>query len=83
MMLSVEKRGGEDQRTMGEIFYYFVDELADITFNTSMTILMQALLESVIEYFHISPENLEEFMENFIIRLSKHLRKALCYKNAA
>lgn len=83
MMLAVEKRGCEDKRTMGEIFYLLVDELTDITFNASMAILMQALLETVIEYFHISAEELNEFMLNFINRLPKHLQRALHCKIAA
>ena len=32
LMIAMEQRRGEDDRTLGEIFYLFTDELADITF---------------------------------------------------
>ncbi|WP_416349129.1 hypothetical protein [Lactobacillus delbrueckii] len=49
--MSVEKRDDEDDRTIGEHFYYMVDELADITFNHSLQILVEAMFESVKEIF--------------------------------
>ena len=42
MFMSVEKRDDEDDRTIGELFYCMVDELADITFNHSLQILVEA-----------------------------------------
>lgn len=53
-MLTVEKRSSEDDRFLGELFYRFTDELADITFNASMELIMQALLDTIIECFRIS-----------------------------
>ncbi|WP_414626266.1 hypothetical protein [Lactobacillus delbrueckii] len=37
MFMSVEKRDDEDDRTIGELFYCMVDELADITFQSLPT----------------------------------------------
>ena len=39
MLLATEQRQNEDQRTLGELFFFLVDEMADITFNRSINIL--------------------------------------------
>ena len=36
MMLALEQRKDEDHRTLGEIFFFLTDELADITFGESL-----------------------------------------------
>ena len=56
MLLSVEKRIDEDDRTAGELFYLMCDELQDITFSHSMSIIAQAFLDSVIELLHLTDE---------------------------
>ena len=38
----MEQRQNEDQRTLGELFFFLVDEMADITFSRSLGILMDA-----------------------------------------
>lgn len=83
MMLSIEKRSHEDDRSMGELFYLITDELADITFNKSMTLLMQALLDTLIDYFQLSDDEIENFMIIFMEKLPKHLQTALLGANAA
>jgi hypothetical protein len=35
MMLALERRKDEDERTLGELFFFFCDELSDITFSES------------------------------------------------
>ena len=50
MVLSVEKRLNEDDRTVGERFFIMVDELQDITFNQSMAIIVQAFIDTVQEF---------------------------------
>ena len=36
MLLAMEQRQNEDQRTLGELFFFLVDEMADITFHRSL-----------------------------------------------
>jgi len=36
LMIAMEQRRCEDDRTLGEIFFFFTDELADITFGGSL-----------------------------------------------
>lgn len=77
MMLSVAKRHDEDDRTICELFYVLLDELEDITFSESMKIILDALMETVMEYFHITEAQLEEFSNLFISRLPKCMQEAL------
>ena len=62
---------------MGEIFYFFVDEIADITFGNALTIIMEALLESVTALFHLSEVQINKLMEDFTGRLPEYMMNAL------
>jgi hypothetical protein len=42
-----------------------------------MRILIDALMESVMEYFHITEQQLEKFTSSFVQRLPKYMQKAL------
>ena len=50
-MLAVQKRDNEDERTLGELFYLAIDEMADITFSESMLIFIEAMTNSIKEIF--------------------------------
>lgn len=50
MLLAMEQRQNEDQRTLGELFFFLIDEMADITFRRSLAILMDALMARLPEY---------------------------------
>ena len=77
MMLSVAKRRNEDDKTVCELFDVLLDELEDITFNQSMQIIMDALMEAVMEYFHITESQLAEFSACFVNHLLKYIQEAL------
>lgn len=77
MLLATEQRQNEDQRTLGELFFYLVDEMADITFCRSLNILMDALMSSLQELLKLTDEQIEAFISDFESRLPKYLRKAL------
>ena len=61
MLLAVSKRDNEDDRTLGELFYLMVSEVADITYHESMMIIVEVMLATVQEEFHITDEQLECF----------------------
>ena len=61
MLLAMEQRQNEDQRTLGELFFCLVDEMADITFSRSLGILMDALMASLQEILKLSDEQLTAF----------------------
>lgn len=77
MMLSVARRKNEDDKTICELFFCLMDELDDITFKQSMRIIADALMDAVMEYFHITEQQLEEFTANFIQRVPKYIQNAL------
>ena len=81
MMLSVAQR---ETRTIGhELCFCLLDEMEDITFSRSMCIIMDALMDAVMEYFHITEAQLEEFTASFIQRLPKYMQEALERKEIA
>ena len=77
MLLATEQRRNEDQRTLGELFFFLVDEMADITFCRSLSILMEALMASLQEILKLSDQQLVAFTADFEARLPEYLRKAL------
>ena len=79
MMLSVAKRRNEDDKTICELFFCLLDELDDITFSQSMRIIIDALMDTVMEYFHITEQQLEEFTASFVQRLPKYMQTVLLY----
>ena len=83
MLMSVAKRNDEDERTLGELFYFMVDEVADITFNHSMKILMDAMIESLKAIFQATEEQITRFTDDFIGRLPDYMRKPLLAANNA
>ena len=76
-MIAMEQRRNEDDRTLGEIFYFFTDELKDITFGESFHIIITAMIESVCAIFQPTEEQLELFIEMFVGRLPEYIRNSL------
>ena len=82
-MLSVARRQNEDEKTICELFFCLMDEMEDITFSQSMRIILDALIDTVAEYFHITEGQLAEFTASFIGHLPKYMQDALQGANAA
>ncbi|MCH5255587.1 MAG: transposase [Lachnospiraceae bacterium] len=77
MLLALEQRRTQDQRTLGELFFFLVDEMADITFSRSMYIIMEAMIASLQDFFHLTDEQLAAFTVDFESRLPEYLQNAL------
>ena len=45
MMLSLESRESKDERSLGELFLYFSDEMSDITWIQAFQLLLQMFRE--------------------------------------
>ena len=73
----MEQRRNEDDRTLGEIFYFFTDELADITFGESFQIIITAMIDSLCAIFQPTEEQLAMFLEMFVGRLPDYIRNSL------
>ena len=76
-MIAMEQRRNEDDRTLGEIFYFFTDELRDITFGESFQIIVTAMIDSVCAIFQPTEEQFELFIEMFVGRLPEYIRNSL------
>lgn len=77
LMIAVEQRRCEDDRTLGEIFFFFTDEIADITFGESFQILMNAMIECVCAIFQPTEEQFEMFIEDVFGCLPDYIRNSL------
>ena len=77
MLLALEQRQNSDQRTLGEIFFFLVDEMADITFSRSFYILMEALVASLQEILKLTDNQISAFVTDFESRLPEYLQEAL------
>ena len=77
LMIAMEQRRNEDNRTLGEIFYFFTDELKDITFGESFQIIIIAMIDSVCAIFRPTEEQLALFIEMFVGRLPEYIRNSL------
>nr|WP_330407009.1 hypothetical protein [Blautia marasmi] len=75
--MALEQRKSGDQRTLGELFFFLVDGMADITFTRSLCILMDALMASLQEILKLSEEQLAAFTADFTSRLPQYLQNAL------
>ena len=69
MLLSLQKRCNEDDRTISELFLMMVDELADTTFARAMQLIVDAMLQTVLEHFGLTDEQLLVFIRQFYDRL--------------
>ena len=78
MILSVQQRSNTDDRTIGELFWIFTAEVAEITYNHSLCLILQALLETVQKFFRATEEQMDAFVMSFMSRLPDSLRRALC-----
>ena len=77
MMLAVENRQETDVRTLGEIFYYFSDELADISWIQAFHLLMNVFLDTLSDKLSLTTKQLDELMDAFISALPKELTRCL------
>lgn len=75
--MALEQRKNQDERTLGELFFFFCDELSDITFSKSFQIIMTAVFESIYTVFHVTEAQVETFEDEFVNRLPSFLRDAL------
>jgi len=77
MMLSVENRRQIDDRTLGELFYFISDELADITWIEAFHLLMQAFINTLTDKFSLTSDQLDQLIDDFTSTLPIHLKRTL------
>ena len=77
LMIAIEQRRNEDERSLGEIFFFLTDELTDITFGESLGIIITAMMESICAIFQPTEEQVELLIEMFMGRLLEYMRRSL------
>ena len=76
MLLFLQKRRCEDDRTIGELFLLLVDELADTTFAHAMQLIVDVMLQQTVrEHFGLSDEQLQAFILQFYNNLPASYRR--------
>ena len=73
MILSVENRENRDIRSIGELFFRTCDELQDITFSDSLSIILEAFIETLKDMLFLTLNQINDLMEIFISKLPKYL----------
>lgn len=73
----MSKRDVEDSRTIGELFYLMIEEVADITFSQSMQILVDTMLATVQETFQLTDVQVESFHQDFLSKLPTPMNRLL------
>lgn len=74
MMLSLEERNNVDNRTIGDLFYVCCDELQDIKFIESLTLLLNLIKNELTKYFSLSTDTFNAIFDSFIMNLPNHIR---------
>lgn len=77
MMLSVENRESQDKRSLGELFLYFSDELADITWLESLTLLLNIFQAVMKECLNLADEKIDELVDIFISSIPVRIQAML------
>lgn len=83
MLLALEKRNNEDERTIGELFYLMVDEMADISLAEATLLIAEAMFNSVKEIVSLSEKQLLNLINSFIDKLPKFFSSQLLSKTAS
>jgi hypothetical protein len=77
MMLVEENRQETNTRSLGEIFFYLSDELADITWIQALHLLMQTFVNTLADKFLLTDDELNQLMDIFMAALPKNLVECL------
>ena len=77
MMLSLESREANDNRSLGELFLYFCDEMSDITWIQAFQMLLQIFRTILNEYSELSDEKINELLNAFMDTIPEVLKLRL------
>ena len=82
-MLAVENRNNKDERTMGELFFLIHDELQDVNFSEVLRVILDILKEVLQDLLFLTDEQIDRFIDNFILKLPKHFAEKFSVKKVA
>lgn len=73
MMLAVEARTQEDDRTLGDLFFLISDEMKDITLAKSIQLFMHLFRNVIGEYLLLSEDEIDALVDIFLKKLPSEL----------
>ena len=77
MMLSLENRESNDNRSLGELFLYFSDEMSDITWIQAFQMMLQMFRTILADYCELSDEKIDELVDAFMNAIPALLKTQL------
>lgn len=77
MMLSLESRESNDERTPGELFLYFSDEMSDITWIQAFQLLLQMFRELAADHLDITDDKIDALADAFMDAIPALLKSKL------
>ena len=80
IMMAVEQRKENDQRTMGLMFHFFCDEQKGKAFSEALTLLLSLLVDKMTEFLFLSKQQINVFMDKFIDSLPSHFNALKLYR---
>lgn len=77
MMLSVESRESNDERSLGGLFLYFCDEMSDITWIQAYQLLLQMFRELLDDSLDIADDKIDALVDAFMDGIPALLKSKL------
>mgnify|MGYP003262277370 CR=1 FL=1 len=77
MMLSLESRESNDNRSLGKLFLYFSDEMSDITWIQAFHMLLQMFRTLLADQIDITDEKIDELVDAFMDAIPALLKSKL------
>ena len=77
MMLSLESRESNDERSLGELFLYFSDEMSDITWIQAFQLLLQMFRELLADNLDIADDKIDALADAFMDAVPALLKSKL------
>lgn len=77
MMLSIENRESQDERSLGELFLYFSDEMSDITWIHAFQLLLQMFRTLLADNIDTAEEEIDKLVDTFMDAIPTLLKSKL------
>lgn len=77
MMLSLESRESNDERSLGELFLYFSDEMSDITWIQAFQLMLQMFRTMLTDNVKLPDEKIDELVDAFMDAIPALLKSKL------
>ena len=77
MMLSLENRESNDERSLGELFLYFSDEMSDITWIQALGLMLQMFRAILTDNVELPDEKIDALVDAFMNAIPALLKSKL------